>query len=312
MDAVASSWPEVRLIVAEPVVEGFLGAPAPGAMNPIPEGPAFDREGRLYFVSAFPDADGYRVFRLDPDSRVITRILNPGDSAFASIAIHRDGRLFLADFFGGQPGYGRVAVAEADGSGLRTVVDEFEGTPIIPDDLVFAPDGVIYYNDFQGDAANPVGRVIRLQPDGTQSLVMSGFAHPNGIAFTPAGDRLWVSDHLTNRLLSFAVGPSGPGSDLRVHAHFSGGLLDSTTVDAVGNVYQAVYDGGRVELLDPDANRLAVVVPGDRPRERHIRTTHVAIRPGTRDAYLVAGGPEGIGIFRFEALAPAAQLYSHS
>jgi lactonase len=300
------------VVIAEAVVEGFLaGVPTPLGMNPIPEGPAFDRSGRMYFVSAFPDADGYKVFRFDPGSGEIERILNPGDSAFASCVVHRDGRLFFADFFGGCTGKGRLAVAEPDGTGLRTVVDEFEGTPIIPDDLIFTADGVIYYNDFQGTAFDPTGRVIRLDTAGKQCLVLGGLGMPNGIAFTPDWSRLWISEHANNRLISFALDENGVAVGSRVHGYFTGGLLDSLTIDSAGHIYQAIYDGGRVEVLDSHANRLLTVVPGPNPLDEYIRTTHVAIKPGGRDAYLVAGGPAGIGIFKFEALADGLALFSH-
>lgn len=301
----------VERIVAQPIVEGFLGAPDPGAVNPIPEGPAFDRQGRLYFVSAFPDAAGHKVFRLDTKDLSITPILADEASGFASLVIHKDGRLFLLDLFGGPGGKGRIAVADPDGTGLRTLIDSFEGTPIVPDDLVFDSRGNFYYNDFQGNALHPTGRVIRVSAEGDQRLVAGGLAMPNGIALTGKEDRLWISEHYTNRLISLHIDPDGTALDSRVHAYFSGGLVDSTTLDSQDNIYQAVYDGGRVEVMDRDANLRMIVTPGPNPLRDYIRATHVAIEPGTNTGYLVAGGAKGIGIFTFPALAQARTPFSH-
>ncbi|GAA3886455.1 SMP-30/gluconolactonase/LRE family protein [Leifsonia kafniensis] len=300
----------IRHIVATAVHERLVGTDTPGGITPIPEGPAFDRDGKVFFISAFPDADGYKVFRWDPQTNAIERIIADDSIALASLVLHRDGRIFLADFRGGSHGGGRIAVANADGSNLRTFIGEFEGTAIIPDDLIFAADGTMYYNDFQGTALNPTGRVIRVDPDGSQSLLIGGVAMPNGIGLSVKQDRLWISEHVTNRLLGIQLdGRAVP--DTRVYGYFTGGLLDSITIDSADNVYQAVYDGARVEVLDGEANPLAVITPGENPLRDYPRTTHVAIQPGGTLGVLLAGGPTGIGLFTFEALAPGLIPFSH-
>jgi len=264
----------------------------------------------MFFTSAFPDPDGFKVFRWDPVTNEVEGFLADPNMAVASIVIHRDGRMFYADFHGGRNGAGRIAVSNADGSDYRTFIDEFDGSPILPDDLIFAADGTMYYNDFQGSALNPVGRVVRVDTDGKQSLLVGGLAKPNGIALSVDQSRLWVSEHLRNRLLGIELN-SGFPPEARIYGHFTGGLLDSTTVDSADHVYQAVYDGGRVEVLDLEGNPLAVVTPGPDPLREYPRTTHVAIEPGSTRAILVAGGRTGIALFEFEALAPGLTPFSH-
>lgn len=298
------------VIHADLLVRGFLGAPPPMLPNHIPEGTAFDRAGLLHFVSAVPDADGHTIFRLEADDRTITPVVHYPNFGLASLVFHRDGRMFLADLFGGPGGAGRIAVVDEDGT-VQTVVDEFEGTPIMPDDMIFDADGRMYYNDFQGRAFSPTGRVIRLDPDGSQHLVFDGLAMPNGIALSPDARRLWITEHATNRLVSFELDSAQPGADARVHANFSGGQADSTTIDAAGNIYQAFFGGGRFEVLDHEANLIGVIRP-EGGVAAFANTTHIAIRPDTRDGYFVAGGAEGIGVFRFTALAEALIPYSHT
>lgn len=293
---------------ADVLVQGFLGAPPEMLPAHIPEGPAFDRDGLLHFVSAVPDAHGHTIFRLEADDRTVTPVVRYANFGLASLVFHRDGRMFLADLFGGPGGAGRIAVVSTDGE-VTTLVDEFDGTPIMPDDMIFDAAGRLYYNDFQGRAFSPTGRVIRLDPDGSQHLIMAGLAMPNGIALAPDARRLWVTEHAKNRLVSFALDSDEPGADARVHAHFSGGMADSTTIDSAGTVYQAFFGGGRFEVLDHEANLIGVIRP---PGGAHPNTTHIAIRPGTRDGYYLAGGPEGISIGRFTALAEALPPFSHS
>lgn len=304
--------PPIRHIVATPIVTGLCRGRHPADGFPVPEGPAFDTEGRLWFVNAFGDAESTIVHRLDTGTGELTGVYR-GDNLFASLVIHRDGRLWLAEFGGGEHGGGRLASMAADGTGLRTEVGEFDGTAIVPDDLVFDRDGNVYYNDFQGTIEQPTGRVIRRTADGAQTLFADGLAHPNGIALNARQTRLFVSDHLTNRLLSWAVGPDGLSSDGQVHSYFSGGRVDSTTLDSADNIYQASFGGGRVDVLNRFGTPIAVITPdSDDPYADYPICTHVAIRPGAGEGILLAGGPLGIGVFRFAALADGLIPFSHS
>jgi lactonase len=56
-----------------------------------------------------------------------------------------------------------------------------------------------------------------------------------------------------------------------------------------------------------------VLLPG-RDEGRNLRSTSMAIRPGTDDLYIVASdaaGGQGATIFRAKAFASALRLYSH-
>jgi lactonase len=55
------------------------------------EGPAFDRDGNLLFC----DVSGRRVLRLTPDKRLST-VVSTGDLGPGGLAVHKDGRIFIA------------------------------------------------------------------------------------------------------------------------------------------------------------------------------------------------------------------------
>lgn len=302
-------------VTARPVLR--LHGPGPaGAPLPVPEGPAFNRNGDLYFVTVYGDAEGNKVFRADLDTGEVTPLYGDAISVFTSLVIHQDGSLYLADYLGGPGGTGRILRMEPNGAEPTVVVDSFEGAPIFPDDLVFDAAGNLYISDMTGNALDPTGRVLRWSPDGRMSEVASGLAFPNGIALTAEQDRLWVSENLGNRPFALDIDENGeivagaPGSGISVFAHFTGGSADSTTVDSAGNVYQAMYLGGRVEVLDDAGNPLTTVRPTGGV-EAWPNTTHVVIRPGSREAFLLAGGPDGAELFRFEALAEGLFPFSH-
>jgi lactonase len=78
------------------------------------EGPAFDRQGNLFFC----DASGGRVLRLTPGRALATFLtldLNPG-----GLALHRDGRIAIAALDIPQ-GTGAVLELRPDGTGLRSL-----------------------------------------------------------------------------------------------------------------------------------------------------------------------------------------------
>jgi lactonase len=60
------------------------------------------------------------------------------------------------------------------------------------------------------------------------------------------------------------------------------------------------YDVRQLEFNADGIEIGRVVFPGSAPR-----VTHVAIQPGTRNAYATASGPDGGCIYTFQALAPA-------
>src|SRR5690606_31954916 len=100
------------------------------------EGPSFDRDGNLYVV----DVPWGRVFRISPAGDVT--IVTDDDGEPNGLKIHKDGRIFIADYRNGlmllDPGSGKVT-ALMDRAG----VERFKG----PNDLVFASNGDLYFTD---------------------------------------------------------------------------------------------------------------------------------------------------------------------
>lgn len=302
-------------VFATPFME--LQQPRRGRAIPTVEGPAFTVDGKLVFLSIYGDDADNKVFIADLDAGVIEPIYGDATSTFAGTAIHPDGTLYVADL-GQHAGRGRVVQIAPDGSWVRTVVDEWRGTPIYPDDLVFDRAGNLYFNDMQGNVVRPTGRVFRLSASGQLELLTDGLASPNGIAFDPSGTVLWNSEHAANRLIAMRLDEHGrldhrpfPGSAVKVKAHLSGGEVDSLSVDAAGNVYAAMYLAGRVDVFDGAGSFSGTVRPVNE-RHQYPHTTHVVIRPGSADAYLLAAGTDGAMLFSFIARSKAQQPFSHA
>jgi lactonase len=294
-----------------------LQGPHPVADIPTLEGPSFAEDGSLIYMSVHGDEHGNRLFRADLESRSVEPLYADQDSNFAGTAVHRDGRIFIADL-GLVKGGGRIACFMPGESVLETVVSEWQGAPIFPDDLVFDAAGNLYFNDMQGNVVDPTGKVLRLSTDGEVAMVCPGLAAPNGIAFDESVHGLWTSEHFANRLVKLELGDDGllspglfPGASVRVYTHLSGGEVDSVTADADGNVYAAMYRAGRVDVVDNTGTPVGAISLGEDAR-RFPNASHVVIRPDSTEAFLLSAGPEGAMLFSFDALAPAQQLFAQS
>ncbi|MBW1799862.1 MAG: SMP-30/gluconolactonase/LRE family protein [Deltaproteobacteria bacterium] len=271
------------------------------------EGPAFDRQGNLFVSSIFDS----RILKITPDKKVTT-ILKQDGLLPDGIAIHKDGRLFLACLSG------KIVSVNPDGSDLKYIEAKYEGFPKSANDLVFDSKGNFYITDFIGTAANPVGGVYRYSSDFREvKPVFRNLATANGVALSPQGNVLWVTETGRNALHYLQLLEDGitinPVAGALMPYRFTGspGGCDSNAVDADGNVYQAIIFQGRILVLNNGGIPVAqVLIPG-RDAGKLLRTTNVACKPGTDEVYVTLSGDGGAWIYKFQGLATGLKLYSH-
>lgn len=241
------------------------------------EGAVFDREGSLLFV----DAGSGRAFRLSPD-RNLAVVVPASELGASGLAIHEDGRIFIAAVGDGQNG--SVRAVNRDGSGMRTIVPAAAG--YLPNDLAFDDRGGLYFSDSRGSSTEPRGGVYYLSPDGQAvSPVLPNLAIGNGLALSPDGKALWAVEYGRNvlhrvRLVdATTVAPFGA----TVAYHFQGPAADTVRVDSEGNVYVAMNGQGRVLVFNRHGLPIGqMLIPG-RDEGRNLRSTSLAIRPCTNE-----------------------------
>ncbi|MGA2403254.1 MAG: SMP-30/gluconolactonase/LRE family protein [Syntrophobacteraceae bacterium] len=263
------------------------------------EGPVFDRNGNLLFVEVF----GGSVFKLTPDKQLST-VLGPNKLGSAGLAIHKDGRIFIACL--GDFKKGSVVAIKPDGSGMQTIIPESNG--YLVDDLVFDNKGGFYFTDFRGMSTDPRGGVYYVSPDyKTITPVLPNLAIANGVALSPDEKTLWTDETAANRLhrVSLADATTIAPFGTSVPYRFTGNLgPDSMRVDSEGNVYVAMYDQGRVLVFNKNGNPIGQILLPGRDRGHNMRSTSMAIKPGTNDMYIVTNdwdGGEGSQIFTCKA-----------
>ncbi|MEP7453876.1 SMP-30/gluconolactonase/LRE family protein [Phyllobacterium sp. SB3] len=268
------------------------------------ECPTFDARGDLVFCEVF----GGTVFRLTPEKRLSSFVPDP-QLRPAGFAVHPDGRIYMAEL-GDFASRGSVIAMAADGTDVQTVVSRDDG--FLPDDLVFDTKGGFYFTDFKGGSSVATGGVYYIGPNGDKPvLVVPNLRIANGLALSPDGKTLWVSE-LAGSLLHrislsdpTTIAPFGSS----VVYNFVGGGPDSLRVDAEGNVYVAMYGQGRIMVFSPQGFPVGQYLLPERDQGHNLRSTSMVIRPGTDELLIFTNDwdkGQGSTIFVARALAKAA------
>ncbi len=94
--------------------------------------------------------------------------------------------------------------------------------------------------------------------------VLNDFVKPNGLAFSPDENLLYVADtgasHLEDgprHIRKFAVGPQYALTDLGVFATCTAGLFDGFRLDRAGRIWTSAGDG--VHCYDPDGTLIGKI-----------------------------------------------------
>jgi sugar lactone lactonase YvrE len=108
----------------------------------------------------------------------------------------------------------------------------------------------------------PRGILYCVAADGAAAVAESGYVVCNGPAFSPAGNILYFSDSVGQRILAFDVDAGSPVlRNRRIFAHVpkEEGLPDGLTVDAEGCLWCAHYGAGRLTRFAPDGTVRSVI-----------------------------------------------------
>lgn len=296
---------EARLFAEVP-----LPSDAPANMS-ILEGLAFNHAGNLYFSN--PPMG--RIYELNMETRETALICQlPEGWQPTAVKLHRDGRLFVTCIVFGEGSF--VAVISPEGEVLAKVA---ESALHYFDDLVFDMQGGFYLSDLSGSPAEPTGGVWYVAPGRNEpSCVVTGMVGTNGIALSPQGDALWVTEYGAGKLHHFKIDsqhriPRFASS--HVPYYFTGlEGADSACIDADGNVYVAMCGQGRFLVFNSNGMPIGQVLLPGRDEGSMLMSTHPQLRPGTDELYLCSAdkrtGKAGIFVARGFAAAHLGFAFS--
>ncbi|HVU33927.1 MAG TPA: SMP-30/gluconolactonase/LRE family protein [Opitutaceae bacterium] len=214
------------------------------------------------------------------------------------LAVDRQGRLLLC-----QDGARRIARYE--NGRFVTLADRYDGKRFSsPNDLAVRRNGDIYFTDptYGLDRGNqsplrelPFNGVYRLAADGTVTLLIKDLTYPNGIAFSPDEQVLYVnvSDSADTRIMAYDVQADGSVSHGRRFFDASGpelrgsrGVFDGLKVDRKGDLWTSAPGNGIV-IVSPRGKllgKLSTGVPtancawGDDGSTLYITANHYILR----------------------------------
>ena len=280
-----------------------------GHLRPRLEGSVFDRSGNLFLC--FRCYPGSKILRVAPDGAVREWFDCP-DGCLTGLAVHKDGRIFAADIDG------RLLVLDGESRVERELFSQFPGMRFFPNDLVFDRNGDLYFTNFLGSRFDPAGGVYMLPAAGnyTELLpVVTGLAGPNGLGFTPDWKQLWISETANNDVFKFdpVCSRSEHLSVFTATACYQMNgyeMFDSLKVDAAGNCYIGVMYGGRALIVNSRGIPVGNVIAAGRAEGKNLMSPNLALKPGTREGYLLTSDADGAWVCRFPAMADAMPLYA--
>ena len=248
---------------------------------PAHEGPVYSAAEDALFFTTPPRGDAHGVprvairrLRLDgyelpprlPRITTVRREANVANGMF----LDRDGSLVVCEQ-GTLESPARISRVDTLTGAAETLVDGFRGFRLnSPNDVVVRSDGTIWFTDpsyghLQGFRLPPeLGDLVYRYDPRTERVtaVADLFDKPNGLAFSPDEQTLYVADNgAPHQLLAFDVEDDAHLHRRRVVAAATPGHPDGLKVDTEGRIYASAAGG--VHVIDPDGTLVGEIrVPG--------------------------------------------------
>jgi sugar lactone lactonase YvrE len=196
----------------------------------------FDLDGDGYLVSVNTSGDLFGRNQAG-DKRVMVPGIGFGT---AGTRVLPSGDIVICDVSNG-------ALVLITASGSKTTI---LGGLNYPNGLEVGLDGLVYV------AEQSAGRVREVDPyTGDNTIISKGLVQPNGLAFGPDYENLYVGSFGSGKIVKLKRQPPGDEWTKKLHVKVkdyfpNGGDIDGINVDECGNVYLSEYISGRVYRIN--------------------------------------------------------------
>jgi sugar lactone lactonase YvrE len=203
------------------------------------------KEKALYWL----DQMRPEIHRLDPATGKDVKLDLDLPPQLGGLVLHKNGGLALAAADG-------ITLLSPDMTRRRTLVNPIVGSPNISfNDAKCDRQGRLWAGTTDRMETNPLGKLYRIDPDGTATCFAEGFICSNGPSFSPDGRIMYHTCSSERVINAYDVDPrTGEASNRRVFATIdpSAGVPDGSTVDTEGYLWSTHWNGSRVTRYAPD------------------------------------------------------------
>jgi sugar lactone lactonase YvrE len=230
----------------------YAARPASAGVFTLGEGPVWDPlRTRLLWV----DIDGHAVHQGDLDTatgRITETSTWAFDAETGAVAVAVSGELIVAE---------RETLTRVGLDGTRTELARVlpTGSAGRLNDGAVDPAGRFLIGSLDPRQESGTEVLVRLGPDGLTTLD-ADLLLSNGLAWSPAGDRLYSIDTVPGIVWVRDYDPATGAVGERHEAfRITDGYPDGMCTDTDGNLWIAIWGRGRVERRTPDGHPLATV-----------------------------------------------------
>jgi gluconolactonase len=242
------------------------------------EGPVWVPDGYLLFS----DPNANTIYRWTPDGQVSVfrtksgyagvDVAEYGQPGSNGVTLDPEGRVTIDEH-----GNRRVVRIEKNGT-LTVLADRYEGKRLnSPNDLVYRSDGTLFFTDPPFGLPKAFDDVRKELPfsgvyslkDGRLTLATTDLSGPNGLAFSPDEQYLYVAnwDEKKKVVMRYRAQPDGTLTNGEVFFDMTAApgedALDGIKVDVRGNLY--VSGPGGLWILSSEGKHLGTIVGPEHP-----------------------------------------------
>ncbi len=197
------------------------------------EGPAWSREGELIFSDVPADL----LYSVKSGHKPV--VLRSASGGAMGNAFDSQGRLYTCETRGR-----RVVRTDKNGQ-IEVLADRWQGKRLnAPNDIAVRRDGHVWFTDpafasEQDTRELDFYGVYHIEPSGKLEVVAKPRGRPNGVALSPDGKTLYVTNSDERNVRQYRLGRKGEASQETVLIPYIDGVPDGIRTDSSGNLYVA-------------------------------------------------------------------------
>lgn len=220
------------------------------------DGPVWSRDGYLIFS----EVPSNQLLELKPG--VPLSIYRAKSNGAAGNTFDAQGRLYTCETHAR-----RITRTDKKGN-VEVLADRWQNKRLnAPNDIVVRRDGHIYFTDpafgNQQDARElDFYGVFHISPRGEVDPIAKPKGRPNGVALSPNGRILYVSNSDEHNLRAYDLDHNGAASNERVLVAGIDAVPNGIRVDEKGNIYLAA---NRIEVYTPEGKPLGAIEVSETP-----------------------------------------------